>query len=232
MQPVSLITGSGRGIGRATAIALSARGHRLALVSRSMDELEETARLCKTESLVVPADICDPSAVLGAIAQTHERFGRIDALIHNAGMAQLGPFDQLTPQQWQTTIDTNLSAAYHFCHGLWPIWRKQNSGVAVFVSSAAARDPFAGLAAYGAAKAGLNLLGLALAREGAAIGLRVHTVAPGAVETKMLRSAFTTDQFPSDQTLDPSDVAAVIAQCVAGDLRHTSGEVIYVHKHA
>jgi NAD(P)-dependent dehydrogenase (short-subunit alcohol dehydrogenase family) len=215
MQPVSLITGSGRGIGRATAIALSARGHRLALVSRSMDELEETARLCKTESLVVPADICDPSAVLGAIAQTHERFGRIDALIHNAGMAQLGPFDQLTPQQWQTTIDTNLSAAYHFCHGLWPIWRKQNSGVAVFVSSAAARDPFA-----------------ALAREGAAIGLRVHTVAPGAVETKMLRSAFTTDQFPSDQTLDPSDVAAVIAQCVAGDLRHTSGEVIYVHKHA
>jgi NAD(P)-dependent dehydrogenase (short-subunit alcohol dehydrogenase family) len=100
----------------------------------------------------------------------------------------------------------------------------------VNVSSLGARDPFPGFAAYGAAKAGLNLLGLSLAREGATIGIRVYTVAPGAVETSLLRSLMTTDQLPIDQAMDPVDVAKVIAQCAAGDLRFTSGEVIWMHK--
>jgi NAD(P)-dependent dehydrogenase (short-subunit alcohol dehydrogenase family) len=102
--------------------------------------------------------------------------------------------------------------------------------VVVNVSSYAARDPFAGLGAYGAAKAGVNLLGLALAREGAEIGVRVHTVAPAATETAMLRSNFSRQQLPEDQTLSPQAVAKVIVQCVCGDLACTSGEVIYVHK--
>jgi NAD(P)-dependent dehydrogenase (short-subunit alcohol dehydrogenase family) len=145
-------------------------------------------------------------------------------------MASLQPLEQTTPQQWKDTIDTNLSAAFYFCRALWPIWRRQGGGVAVLVSSLAARDPFKGFAAYSAAKSGLNMFGLALAREGAEIGVRAHVVAPGAVETAMLRSIFNAQQIPADQTLDPADLAAVIAQCVRGDLRHTSGEVIYVHK--
>jgi NAD(P)-dependent dehydrogenase (short-subunit alcohol dehydrogenase family) len=104
--------------------------------------------------------------------------------------------------------------------------------VAVLVSSVAARDPFVGFAAYAAAKAGLNAFGLALAREGSQMGIRVHTVAPGAVETQMLRDLFTPSDFPPDKTLGPADVAVVIGHCVRGDLRYTSGEVIYVHKTA
>jgi NAD(P)-dependent dehydrogenase (short-subunit alcohol dehydrogenase family) len=100
----------------------------------------------------------------------------------------------------------------------------------VNVSSEAARDPFAGLGAYGAAKAGVNLLGLALAREGAEIHVRVHTVASGATETAMLRSIITREQVPSEKTLEPAEVARVIVQCVRGELACTSGEVIYVHK--
>jgi NAD(P)-dependent dehydrogenase (short-subunit alcohol dehydrogenase family) len=123
-----------------------------------------------------------------------------------------------------------LSAAYYFCRALWPVWRRQGGGAAVLVSSVAAREPFKGFAAYAAAKAGVNMLGYGLAREGAEINVRVHTVAPGAVETGMLRQHFSPDVFPKDQTLDPKDVAEVICQCVRGELRHTSGEVIYVHK--
>jgi NAD(P)-dependent dehydrogenase (short-subunit alcohol dehydrogenase family) len=94
----------------------------------------------------------------------------------------------------------------------------------------AARDPFPGFAAYGAAKAGLNLFGLALAREGQPINVRVHTVAPGSVETAMFRGIMSAEQWPTDKTLDPAEVARVVAACIHGDLRHTSGEVIYVHK--
>jgi NAD(P)-dependent dehydrogenase (short-subunit alcohol dehydrogenase family) len=102
--------------------------------------------------------------------------------------------------------------------------------VIVNISSLAARDPFPGFAAYGAAKAGLNLLGLSLAREGDPHNIRVHTIAPAAVETAMFRKLMDEAQYGRDKTLDPADIARVVAQCVAGDLRYTSGEVIYVRK--
>jgi NAD(P)-dependent dehydrogenase (short-subunit alcohol dehydrogenase family) len=127
-------------------------------------------------------------------------------------------------------IDTNLSSVVYLCRRLWPLWRKQGGGVAVNVSSFSGRDPFAGLGAYGAAKAGVNLLGIALAREGAEIGVRVHTVAPAATETAMLRSLFSAQNLPESKTLRPEAVARVIVQCICGDLDCTSGEVIYVHK--
>jgi len=108
--------------------------------------------------------------------------------------------------------------------------QKQRGGVLVNISSAASRDPFPGLGVYGAAKAGMNLLGHALAREGDPVGIRVHTIAPGAVETSMLRSIITTEQYSQEKTLDPAEVARAVAACIDGDLRHTSGEVIHLHK--
>ena len=138
--------------------------------------------------------------------------------------------EQLTLDEWRQTLDTNLGSIFYFCRRLWPAWRRQGSGVVVNVSSYAVRDPFDGLGAYGAAKAGVNLLSLALAREGKSIGVRVHTVAPAATETAMLRSLLTAQQLPSERTLDPVAVGRVIVQCVCGDLECTSGEIIYVHK--
>jgi len=238
-HPVAIITGAGRGIGRATAILLAKLNYRLTLVSRSTDDLSQTQRLCrikglsqKKTTLLAHADVCDLDAVQETVRLTIKKFRRVDAFLHCAGLAPLGPIDRLSPRQWHATIDTNLSAAYYYCHALWPVWRKQRGGTAVLVSSVAARDPFTGFAAYGAAKAALNTFGLALAREGAEFGVRVHTIAPGAVETTMLRAVFTTQQIPPEKTLDPANVAAVIAQCLRGDLRFTSGEVIYVHQTA
>ena len=86
------------------------------------------------------------------------------------------------------------------------------------------RDPFTGLGFYGAAKAGVNLLGLALAREGAASNIRVHTVAPAATETAMFRSIPAARDYPAEKTLQPAEVARVIAQCVRGDLASPAGK--------
>ncbi len=137
---------------------------------------------------------------------------------------------EMSDDEWRAVIDTNLSAAFYATRAAWPAFARQGGGVVVNVSSAAARDPFPGFAAYGAAKAGLNLFGLSAAREGAAIGVRVHTIAPGAVETGMFRQIMPAEQWPAEKTLDPADVARVVLQCVRGDLRHASGEVIYLNK--
>jgi 3-oxoacyl-[acyl-carrier protein] reductase len=234
-ERVAMVTGAGRGIGREAAIELARKGFRVALVSRTGAELEETAALCggANNAGVVKAFICDvsdPGRVDKLVQDVLDVFGRVDALVHCAGAVVMRPIEALTPEEWRAMIDTNLSAVYFFCRRLWPVWRKIGGGVVVNVSSQAARDPFAGLGAYGAAKAGVNLLGLALAREGKEIGVRVHTVAPGATETAMLRSIISTDQVPKEKTLEPGAVARVIVQSVCGDLACTSGEVIYLHK--
>jgi NAD(P)-dependent dehydrogenase (short-subunit alcohol dehydrogenase family) len=108
--------------------------------------------------------------------------------------------------------------------------QKPAGGVIVNVSSMAAKDPLPGFLAYAAAKAGLNLFGLALAREGAPYDIRVHTVAPGSVETGMFRALVDEQTWPREKTLDPADVARVIAACADGTLRHASGGVIYLNR--
>jgi NAD(P)-dependent dehydrogenase (short-subunit alcohol dehydrogenase family) len=231
-EPVAIITGAGRGIGRATALELARRGYRLTLVARGASGLDETARLAggAGNAMCCPADVADPQQMDRVVSQTLDRHGRIDAVVNNAGLAPVRPIVEMSPQEWRDVIETNLSAAFYLTRAAWPSFEKQRGGVVVNVSSAAARDPFPGFAAYGAAKAGLNLFGLSAAREGQAIGVRVHTIAPSATETAMFRSLMTPEQYPTEKTLDPADVARIIVGCVTGELRHTSGEVIYVHK--
>jgi NAD(P)-dependent dehydrogenase (short-subunit alcohol dehydrogenase family) len=228
-KPVALITGAGRGIGRAVAIELSRRGYAMVLVARTESDLEHTKELT-ADACAFTSDIAKPQAAKDAVQLCLSEFGRIDAIVHCAGLAPILKIDETTDEQWHAIIDTNLSAAFYLARAAWGMFAKQKYGVIVNISSLAARDPFVGFTAYGAAKAGINLLGLTLAREGQSHGIRVHTVAPGATETQMFRKLMTPEQFSPDKTLDPSDVARVVAQCVTGELAHTSGEVIWVHK--
>jgi 3-oxoacyl-[acyl-carrier protein] reductase len=228
--PVAIITGAGRGIGRAIAIELAAKGYRLVLVSRNADQLRETAELSDDKALIVPADVTDPQQVRDVVEQALATFGRIDVLVNNAGNAPAKSVEQTTSDEWRNVIDTNLSSTFYFSQAVWPTFRKQTSGVIVNISSLAARDPFTGFHAYGAAKAGVNLLTLSMAREGAEHGIRVHAVAPGAVETSLFRTLLTSEQFPTERALVPADVARVVAGCISGDLAYTSGEVIWLRK--
>lgn len=229
-QRVAIITGAGGAIGRSIAVEFAEADYAVALVGRTEASLIETQNLIRGEGLVVRADVTKLEDVDRIVEQTFSKYGRIDVLVNNAGTAPVLPIEQTTPKVWHEVIDTNLSAAFYLSRACWPAFKKQRSGVIVNISSIAARDPFAGFLAYGAAKAGLNSLGLSLAREGAEVGVRVHTIAPGAVETPMLRSILSPQQFPTENTLSPADVARVVLQCTQGDLRYTSGEVIWLSK--
>lgn len=226
---VAIITGAGGGIGRAIAVELAGQGYRLALVGRTGSTLTEIAGRIE-ESLTIIADVSRPESSEAIVARTVERFGRIDAVINNAGVAPVLEIEQTPPERWREVIDTNLSAAFYLCRAVWPVFRKQGGGVVVNISSMAAKDPFPGFLAYGAAKAGLNNLGISLAREGEPIGVRVYSVAPGAVETPMLRGILSKDQLPEAQTLSPSEVARVVAECVVGTTRQRSGETIWLSR--
>ncbi|CAN5704311.1 SDR family oxidoreductase [soil metagenome] len=230
--PVAIVTGASRGIGSATARELTDRGWQVALVARSEKDLHESAASLK-DALVVTADISQRSSGDKIVAQVRERFGRVDALVNNAGYAPLLSLEQTTDEVWQEAIATNLSAAFYLARACWPEFKKQGGGVIVNVSSAAARDPFPGFIAYGAAKAALNNLTLSLAREGAKDNIRAHAIAPSATETEMFRNLPGMADYPAESTMSPADVARVIVQCIAGELSlTTSGEVIYLHKGA
>ena len=206
-SPVALITGSGKGIGREAARLLAA-----------------------AESLLLQLDVSDPAAATSAVTRTAARFGRLDAVVHCAGVAPQLPLEQTTLDDWHNVINTNLSSAFYLAKAAWPHFKQQGGGIIVNISSEAARDPFPSFAAYGAAKAGLNLLGRSLAKEGAPHNIRVHTLAPAAVETQMFRNLVTRDQWPAEKTLSPTDVAEAILSCLTGPLRHTSGDVVWLHK--
>src|SRR5688572_14681899 len=124
VAPVAVITGAGRGIGRATAVELSRNGYRLALAARGANDLAETARLARAGAgasvLTVPTDVTKPDEVDRLIARTLERFGRIDALVNNAGLAPVRPVRNMTVDEWRDVIDTNLSAAFYATRAAWP----------------------------------------------------------------------------------------------------------------
>ena len=141
---VAVVTGAGRGIGRAAAIELSRRGWRVALVSRTTEQLAETAALCDGEPLVLPADVTRPTAAV--VAETLEKLGRIDGLVHAAGVAPMLAFDQTDDSIFQDVMRTNVGGAFALTRHAWPHLAAGGGGV-VFVGSLAAVDPFVGFSA-------------------------------------------------------------------------------------
>lgn len=228
-DPVAIVTGAGRGIGRAAAIELSGRGYRLVLASRSRGDLDRTAEELGGEASVVAGDVTDPAFPAKLVEAATEGFGRLDAVVHCAGLAPMLPIGQTDDATLDGVLATNLTALYRLARAAWPALTK-SGGAVVAVSSQAARDPLTPFTAYAAAKSAVNGLVLALAREGGPEGVRAYAVAPGAVETQMLRAILDETQVPPEITLDPTDVADVIAYCLCGPLRHSSGETIYLKK--
>ena len=226
--PVAIVTGAGSGIGRALCHRLADRGWRLVLAGRRREPLEAAAEALEAETLVHPADMADPADAAALVDAAVEAFGRIDGLVNNAGLAVLAPIAEHTPELIRRTLDVNTLGPAAAIARAWPVLARQGRGRIVNVSSRAAVDPFPGFFAYAAAKSALNMLALAAAREGADVGIRAFAVAPGAVETPMLRGLFDESQIPSDAAMSPDLVAGVIEACLAGSWDAHAGATIHV----
>jgi 3-oxoacyl-[acyl-carrier protein] reductase len=227
----AIVTGAGRGIGRAIARRLAVAGANVVAASRTREQLDETRRLIERADgkvLAISADVSDAEDVQRLIDEAVSVYGGIDILVNNAGLATLATIDQMEPHAFDSIIAMNIRTVYLCSRAVWPVMTEKGSGTIVNIASVAAFDPFPGFAAYGAAKAFVVAYTRALATEGKSCGIRVYGVAPGAVETEMLRGAF--PGFPAEKALQPDDIAAYVELLLGPACRHICGQTTTVRK--
>jgi NAD(P)-dependent dehydrogenase (short-subunit alcohol dehydrogenase family) len=184
-QTISLVTGAGRGIGRAVAGKLSAAGHRVALTARSVDQLTETAAACPGETLVIPADMTAPGAVDEVFGKVEAAWGPVEVLVANAGVATSAPLEKITDEDWQHVMDLNLTAPFRCLRRAVPSMKGRGYGRIVVMGSVASKRGEPYIAAYTAAKHGVLGLVRAAAAELARTGVTVNAVCPAYVDTPM-----------------------------------------------
>ncbi len=195
---VVLVTGSSRGIGAEIAAKAGAAGATVAVhYHRSADgALATLARVrgAGADGEAFEADLADGVEAERLVAQVIERFGRIDGLVNNAGRTQVGPFLDLTPEEWHGVLATDLTAAYHTCRAALPGMVERGGGTIVNIASRLGQMGIPETAAYSAAKAGLIGLTRSLAREFGPLGVRVNAVAPGFTVTEMTADLADTEE--------------------------------------
>jgi len=183
MKPLVVITGASSGIGAAIAQRLSAAGHPLLLLARRLDRLEA---LNLSNCLCESVDITDRSAVEAAVTKAEAEYGQVDCLVNNAGLMLLGKLDQQPAIEWSRMFDLNVVAMLNAMQVVLAPMKARNSGTIINVSSIAGRKTFPDHAAYCGSKFAVHAITENVREEVAETGVRLITIAPGAVDTELL----------------------------------------------
>ena len=191
-QRVALVTGAGRGIGLATAKRFLADGWRVALLDIDADTLRRThAALPAGECIAICADVADAAGVAAAVGRVAQEFGRLDALVNNAGIAIFKPILDVTYEDWSRVLAVNLTGPFLCVQAAAPLMRDSGGGAIVNITSISGLRASTLRTAYGTSKAGLAHLTQQQAIELASLGIRVNAVAPGPVDTAMAKAVHT-----------------------------------------
>jgi len=237
-RPIALVTGAAQGIGEAIARRLAADGAHVVLADLNPEALAlaraEIARAVgedRTSGEVV--DVADSAQVRDALARVEARHGRLDVLVNNAGIIRDNWVDRLSDDDWNSVLAVNLTGAFHCCRAAAPGMRTRGYGRIVNIASRAwLGNP--GQANYAASKAGLVGLTRALALELARFGVTVNAVAPGLIDTPMVRGLHPDVRErllaaqPSGRMGTPDDVAAAVAFLASPEAGFISGQVLHV----
>src|SRR5690625_1042096 len=184
----AIITGAGRGIGKATAFALAKEGVSLGLLARTSEHVEQVAKEIKAEGghvVTATADVADNEQVVGAIDTIINKLGKIDILINNAGISKFGGFLELEVEEWEKIIQVNLLGMYYVTRAVFPTMIEQKSGDIINISSTAGEKGGAVTSAYSASKAGVLGLTESLAMEARKHDIRVTGLTPSTVVTDL-----------------------------------------------
>ncbi|MBO5855871.1 MAG: 3-oxoacyl-[acyl-carrier-protein] reductase [Alistipes sp.] len=234
---VALVTGAGRGIGKAIALRYAQEGANVAFTDLAINEaVEETVK--EIEALGVKAKAYASNAANfdethEVVKQVVEDFGRIDILVNNAGITKDGLMMRMSEAQWDAVINVNLKSAFNFIHAVTPVMAKQRSGSIINMSSVVGVSGNAGQCNYSASKAGMIGLAKSIAKEMGPRGIRANCIAPGFIITEMTNQLSQeikdqwAQQIPMRRGGTPEDVANV-AVFLGSDLSsYVSGQVIH-----
>ena len=234
----ALVTGAGRGIGRAIALRLAAAGARVAINYRaSRQEAEALAgeiTAAGGRAEIFPADVSQPAEAQALIEAVHKAMGRLDILVNNAGVIRDGLLISLEDEDWRTVIATNLDSVFYCCRAAARIMIRQRFGRIINMSSVAGTRPNRGQVNYAASKGGINALTRALAAELASRNITVNAVAPGVIETEMTQAIRDAahDQILASIGLKRlgrvEDIAGVVAFLASDDAAYITGEILHV----
>lgn len=213
-HPVVIITGSGRGIGKAAALVFAQHGYRVVILARTKKEIDETGEAVRAmggDPLVIQADIRKLKDIQKVVRATFKKWGRIDVLVNNAAVAFCGEFEQQQPADQQEMVDTNLRGLVDFTREVFPTMRKQGSGIIINISSRSGHGGRPRYNIYSATKAAVINFTAGVAVNFQPYGIKTFCVCPRGTATKMFYQCNPTIE-PDDQ---PEDVAQVIFDHVA-----------------
>lgn len=237
MEQVALVTGAGRGIGLAVARRFVADGWRVALLDIEQALLDAAlADLAAPDAtLALRCDVADPAAVDAAVRQAAGRWGRLDALVNNAGTAVFKPMLDTTPDEWARVLAVNLTGPFLCTQAAAPFMAEGGGGAVVNITSISGRRASTLRVAYGTSKAGLAHLTKQQAVELAGLGIRVNAVAPGPVDTAMAKAVHTAeirrdyhDAVPLARYGLETELAAVVVFLCGDGASYVTGQEIAV----
>jgi 3-oxoacyl-[acyl-carrier protein] reductase len=236
---VAIVTGASRGIGAATALQLASDGFAVVLAARSVDSLQAVSReISKNggESVVCTTDATVPADLDELLRETDNRYGRLDALINNAGVlpeARLA--EDMSLQEWQQAIDLNVTAPWYLASRAKDLMTRSGQGAVVLnVSSSASFYPSLGFSAYNASKAALTMVTKTLAIEWARYGIRVVGIAPGKVDTDLVQPILAYGERkklrvnPLGRIGSPTEVAQLVSFLVSERAAYITGTIITI----
>jgi 3-oxoacyl-[acyl-carrier protein] reductase len=236
---VALVTGGGQGVGRAVALGLAREGCRVVITGRqrtTLDAVEREIRALGAEALPVVADIRRADDVTAMVSAAAEAYGRIDFLVNNAGVTSSALVHEMTEEQWDLVLGTNLKGPFLCSRAVVPHMMRERFGRIVNVCSIASFLGQEGRANYAASKAGLMALTKVMAQELARHGIRVNAVAPALLDTDMIRrnlpqdflADIVVDRKPMGRLGDPAEAAEVVLFLLSEGSSYVTGETILV----
>ncbi len=228
----ALITGAARGIGLATARGLQEAGWQVALMDWDGPELAKAAAQLP-EALVIEGDVSKPQDVAGAVAEVTARFGRLDGLVNNAGVADFGPIRETTFERWRRVMETNLDGPFLMTQAFTDLLAAEGGGAVVNITSISGLRASTLRVAYGTSKAALAQLTLQQAVELGELGIRVNGVAPGPVATKLAMAVHSPeiiaayhDALPLNRYGSEDEIAAAINFLLSDKASFITGQIL------
>lgn len=246
---VALITGGGRGIGRAIAFAFAREGARIAVLARTEVQIEDVAsqiaRECGIESMHAVCDVALKASVEHAFLTVRERFGQIDILVNNSGIAESAPLVRTSDEMWERHISINLNGTFYCTRAALPLMIDRGWGRVINIASVAGKTGAPYISAYTASKHGVVGLTRSVAMEVATRGVTVNAICPGYVETDMAthaienimaKTAKTSDEArdvlnrmsPQNRLITPEEIAALALLLASEEGRGINGQAINV----